>query len=144
MTVFTINELFAKRSELAGQILHMEKQVRQLREDLAHVEATIRILRPGIDMPKIIPKRVEYRPRHFKRGQLTRLILDYLRDHPGVDVSVADITPFAVGDRVVTSVEHQRVAVIVYQCLHKLAKRGTAIQTSAGVKGARWRLASEA
>jgi hypothetical protein len=72
--------------------------------------------------------------RHFKRGQLTRLILDYLRDHPGVDVSVADITPLAVGDRVITSVEHQRVSVIVYQALHKLAKRGTAVQTSAGVK----------
>lgn len=50
---------------------------------LAHVEAAIRILRPGIDLPKVVPRRVEFRPRYFKRGELTRLILDYLRDHPG-------------------------------------------------------------
>jgi hypothetical protein len=31
---------------------------------------SIRILRPGIELPKIVPKRIEFRPRYFKRGQL--------------------------------------------------------------------------
>jgi hypothetical protein len=53
-------------------ILQAELCARQLRADLAHVEATIRILRPGIELGKVVPKRVEYRPRYFKRGELTR------------------------------------------------------------------------
>jgi hypothetical protein len=83
MTTFAIAELFDKRAELAGQIVQAEKQARQLRADLAHVEAAIRVLRPGIELPKVVPRRVEFRPRYFKRGQLTRLILDYMRSHAG-------------------------------------------------------------
>lgn len=88
-------------------------------------------------------RRVEFRPRYFKRGQLTRLILDYLRDHTGELVAVADIMPAAVGDRTLNSTEHRRVKIVTYELLHKLAKRGTVQQTGQGAKGARWRLADD-
>ena len=39
MTTFALAELFDKRAELAGQIVQAEKQARQLRADLMHVEA---------------------------------------------------------------------------------------------------------
>ena len=144
MTTYTLTELFSKRAEIAGLIVQAEKQVRQLRADLAHVEATIRILRPGTELPKIVPKRVEFRPRYFKRGQLTRLIRDHLREHAGDAVAVADIMPAAVGERNLNTAEYKAVQVVVYQALHKLAKRGTVRQTGTGAKLARWRLAGEA
>jgi hypothetical protein len=144
MTTYTLTELFQKRAELAGLIVQAEKQARQLREDLAHVEATIRILRPGIELPKVVPRRVEFRPRYFKRGQLTRLILDFMRGHAGEPVAVADIMPAAVGDRNLNSAEYRRVEIVTYEALHKLAKRGTVQQTGQGARAARWRLASEA
>jgi hypothetical protein len=87
MTTYTLTELFNKRAEIAGQIVQAEKLARQLRADLAHVEATIGILRPGTELPKIVPRRVEFRPRYFKRGQLTRLIRDHLREHAGEAVA---------------------------------------------------------
>jgi hypothetical protein len=138
MTTFALAELFDKRAELAGQIVQIEKQARQLRADLAHVEAAIRVLRPGTELPKVVPRRVEFRPRYFKRGQLTRLILDYIRDHAGEAVAVADIMPAAVGDRNLNSAEYRRVEVVTYEALHKLAKRGTVQQTGEGAKGARF------
>ena len=192
MTTYTLTELFSKRAEIAGQIVQAEKQARQLRADLAHVEATIRILRPGTELPKIVPKRVEFRPRYFKRGQLTRLIRDHLREHAGEavavadimpaavgdrnlnsaeyrrvefrpryfkrgqltrlirdhlrehagqPVAVADIMPAAVGDRNLNSVEYRRVEIVVYEALKKLTKRGTVRQTGQGPKLARWTLA---
>jgi hypothetical protein len=144
MTTYTVKELFDKRAEIAGQIVQAEKQVRQLRADLAHVEATIRILRPGTELPKIVPRRVEFRPRYFKRGQLTRLIRDYLRDHAGEAVAVAEIMPAAIGDRNLNSAEYRRVEIVVYEALKKLAKRGTVRQDGIGPKVARWRLAGEA
>lgn len=140
MTTFALSELFDKRAELAGQIIQLEKQVRQLRADLAHVEAAIRIIRPGTELPKIVPKRVEFRPRYFKRGALTRLILDYLRDHPGKPVAIADIMPDAVGERTLNSAEYKTVEVCVYQAMHKLAVRGTVQQDGNGAKAARFRI----
>jgi len=47
-------------------------------------------LEPGIELDKIVPKRVEYRPRYFRKGTLSRLIRDYLREHRG-EIMVADI-----------------------------------------------------
>jgi hypothetical protein len=114
-----------------------------LREDLAHVAATIRILRPGIELPKVVPRRVEFRPRYFKRGQLTRMILDYLREHADESAAVADIMPAAVGERTLNSAEYRRVEIVVYEALHKLAKRRTVQQIGQGAKAARWRLATE-
>jgi hypothetical protein len=48
------------------------------------------ILEPGIELDKVVPKRVEYPPRYFRNGTLSRLIRDYLREHPG-EIMVADI-----------------------------------------------------
>ncbi len=132
----TLGELFDKRAELAGQIVQAEKLARLLRADLAHVEAAIRILRPGTELPKIVPKRIEFRPRYFKRGQLTRLIRDHLREHAGEAVAVADIMPAAVGDRTLNSAEYRRVEIVVYEALKKLAKRGTVRQAGQGAKTA--------
>jgi hypothetical protein len=89
----------------------VEKQAREYRADLAHVEATIRILRPGIDMPKIVPKRVEFRPRFFARGELARLCSNYMRNHAGETVAVADMLALAIGDRIVNTAERYRIAV---------------------------------
>src|SRR5712691_263318 len=141
MTTYTLTELFSKRAEIAGLIVQAEKQARQLRADLTHVEATIRILRPGTELPKIVPRRVEFRPRYFKRGQLTRLIRDHMREHAGEAVAVADIMPAAVGERNLNTAEYKAVQVCVYQAIAKLAKRGTVRQTGQGAKAARWRLA---
>ena len=124
MTTFALSELNEKRAELAGEIILAEKRVRQLRADLAHVEAAIRILRPGIELKKVVPRDVEFRPRHFKRGQLSRLIADFMRDHVGTSVAVADIMPVAVGDRLPNSGEYRRIEVVVYEAMKKLAKRG--------------------
>jgi hypothetical protein len=140
MTTYTITELFNKRAEIAGQIIQTDKLAKQLRADLAHVEATIRILRPGTELPNLVPKRVEFRPRYFKRGQLTRLIRDHLRDHAGQSVVVADIMPAAAGDRTLNSAEYRRVEIVVYEALKKLAKRGTVQQIGMGPKIARWQL----
>jgi hypothetical protein len=74
MTTYTVSELYEKRNELAGQIIQTEKLAKQLRSDIASIEGAIRVLRPGAELPKIIPRRIEYRSRHFQKGQLTRLV----------------------------------------------------------------------
>src|SRR3954451_25478404 len=111
MTTFALAELIEKRAELAGEIIQAEKRVRELRADLAHVEATIRILRPGIELGKVVPRHVEFRPRYFTRSALARLILNYMREYVGEVVAVVDMMPSIAEGRTLNSVEYQRVAV---------------------------------
>src|SRR5216684_3449074 len=115
MTTYTLTELFSKRAEIAGLIVQAEKQVRELRADLAHVEAAICILRPGTELPKIVPKRAEFRPRYFRRGQLTRLLLDYIREHAGEPFGVPNIMPLVIGDRTLTQPERASISTTVHQ-----------------------------
>jgi hypothetical protein len=143
MTTYTLTELFDKRAELAGEILQAEKRARELRADLVHVEATIRILRPGIELPKVVPKRVEYRPRHFKRGELTRLCLDYIREHAGQPITVADILPLAIGKRMLNARDQEILRVTIHQALHKIAKRGTIERVAPLGRIVRWQATSQ-
>ena len=140
MTTFALAELIDKRAELAGEIIQAEKRARELRADLAHVEATIRILRPGIELGKVVPRRVEFRPRYFKRGALAKLILDYMREHAGETIAVADIMPAAIGDRSLNPAEHRRVAVGIYEALRRAERKGIVSREGEGWKNACWRL----
>ena len=138
MTTAAVARLKEKRAEIAGEIRQLHKRMTQLRLDLAHVEGALRVLQPGIELEKIVPRRIEFRPRFFKRGQLTRLCLDYMREHAGDSVAVAEIMPTAVGDRRLNTAEYRRVEVVVYEAIRKLAKRGLVRQAGQGAKAARF------
>jgi hypothetical protein len=97
MTTYTLTELFDKRSELAGLIEQAEKQAKQYREDLAHVEATIRILRPGIELPKIVKKRVGS-ARATQRAQMARYRGRQPRRNRFADVVPGMASPILIRD----------------------------------------------
>jgi hypothetical protein len=124
MTTHTVVELFEKRNELAGQVIQAEKLARQLRADMASIESAIKVMRPGTELPKLIPRRIEFRPRHFAKGELTRLILNHLREHPDAPVAVDDIATDATVDRTLTRHEHYRLIVTICQALNRLMDRG--------------------
>ncbi|MGF1631870.1 MAG: hypothetical protein ACFCUT_20530 [Kiloniellaceae bacterium] len=73
--------LIRKRAEIAGQIEAAQDHMRQLVIDLDHVDATIRIYRPDIDLEEIRPKPLPPRHQAF-RGQSSRFILDTLKARP--------------------------------------------------------------
>ena len=138
MTDHAVARLREKHAEILGEMNLLLRKLAQLRADLAHVDGALRVLDPDIELEKIDPRRFEYRPRYFKRGALTRLCLDYMRQNAGRPVLVSEIVPVALGDRNLTTAEHWRVAVVVYEALRKLAKRGTLQQIGTGAKHARF------
>ncbi len=75
----TVSTLLRKRSEIAGQIEHTQNVLRQLVIDLDHVDATLRIFSPNIDLENVKPKPMP--PKHAAfRGEVNRIILEALRD----------------------------------------------------------------
>ena len=91
-----------------------------------------------------MPKRVEFRPRYFKRGQLTRLCLDYVREHAETPVTVSDVLPLAIGERSLSARDQEILRVTIHQALHKLAKRKIIERLPPSGRVVRWRLANGA
>lgn len=73
-----VSALVAKRSELAGIIVDLEKCAAQHRSDLRLVDAVLRLY--GKAKPEAIaPKRVMRRNDWFSPGECSRLVYDILR-----------------------------------------------------------------
>jgi hypothetical protein len=71
--------LIAKRRELAGVIVELERQLAQHRADLTHIDGVLRVLVTKLDPETIKPRRVYRRSLYFERRELSRLILAVLR-----------------------------------------------------------------
>ena len=69
-----VTGLIAKRAEIVGRIENLQGQLKAAVVDLDHVEASIRIFDPEIDMEAIGARRVP--PAHHAfRGEVSRIIL---------------------------------------------------------------------
>src|SRR2546421_13058427 len=71
--------LMAKRAEVAGRIEHAQDQLRQLVIDLDHIDASIHIFDPSIELEAIKARPVP--PKHHAfRGEVSRIVLATLRN----------------------------------------------------------------
>lgn len=76
-----IHGLLRRRSEIAGSIVHLEAQVSNLRADLLHVDATLRIM-GHLGDEVALPVRKACTSGLFHRKELTRLVTSHLRSAP--------------------------------------------------------------
>ena len=74
-----VSALKAKRAEIAGKIEATQRTMQEFVIDLDHIDASLRIFDPDIDLSDIRPKLIPAAHRAF-RGEITRIILDALRD----------------------------------------------------------------
>jgi hypothetical protein len=77
-----LSGLIDKRAELAGEIRLLEERLEQLRSDVLHVDATIRLIDPAYRVDAVVPKVRRPRRDWFGRGELLRSILETLRKAP--------------------------------------------------------------
>ena len=73
-----ISALTKKRAELLGEVQHYEKLLKQSKDNLTHIDNTIKIFDENYNLTSIRPKRV-HTERYFKTGESKILILDILR-----------------------------------------------------------------
>lgn len=82
-----VSGLIAKRSEMAGLIAHHQKAIARLAADLTHVDATIKLFSPEVDLRTVRAKTHRARNQYFKPGECQRLILEIYRDAAGQELS---------------------------------------------------------
>jgi uncharacterized membrane protein len=130
------------RRDVAFQLAEIEKTTERVRADLVHIDAVIRMLAPGLDIDELPerqrrPRRLEY----FAHGEITRRILDLLRDNE--TIAAVDVARRALADKGL-SFEDRPVRTefcrrITMQFTHMARKRVVA-KVGFG-RGVRWRLA---
>lgn len=69
-----VGALRKKRGEIFNRIIGLEKELRQRRVDLKHVDATLRLFAPGQS-----PSKRPGGSHPLRRGECSRLVLDVLR-----------------------------------------------------------------
>jgi len=79
MTDYMVEGLAKKRAELAGEIERTHETLRKLAADLEHIDATLRIIAPGMAVEAIKPKVFRPPADWSKRGEMTRMVLSILR-----------------------------------------------------------------
>ena len=80
MGKIVVNGLVEKRAELAGEIKAAEQNLHVMRESLSHLDATIRLLAPEVELTRISAKRRYRKNSVFGRGELSRAVRETLRD----------------------------------------------------------------
>lgn len=87
---YAIAALKDRRATMAGEIIQFKEAIRYREEQLAHLDATLRVLDPSYRADTLPPKRLR-RVKLFGGGELNRLILDALRCAKGKPLSTPDI-----------------------------------------------------
>src|SRR5438270_13152210 len=93
----TINAMRRNRAEIAGLIRELDGKMHDLRRDLAHVDATMKLFDPTAE-PKLIKPVRPYRPanRVFERKEVSIRVMNALREADG-----AALTLDALGARII-------------------------------------------
>ena len=119
--------LIAKRREIAGQIEHLQDQLRQHVIDLDHVDAAIHIFDPSIELLEIKSRPVPPRHQAFK-GEVTRIVLATLRNAKR-PLTTAEIAQRVMAERGLDT-ENARLVKLIGKrtgaCLRHWERRGAA------------------
>jgi len=79
MTDYMITGLVKKRGQVAGEIASIHDTLNKLVKDLEHIDATLQIVAPDMEVESIQPKLFRPPEDWSKRGQMSRIVLSILR-----------------------------------------------------------------
>lgn len=88
---YAISALTNKRATLAAEIVQLESQIKARKHALEHVDACLRLLDPSVSPDDIPNKRLAKHVNLFRQGELSRLVMDVLREADGTPLSTPQI-----------------------------------------------------
>lgn len=137
-----LSGLLRKRSEMAGEIDHLVSVVQQKMIELDHLDATIRVFKPDIDLETVKPKTVP--PRHQARpGEMIRGVLTVLRESKKPLTSM-DITLRLMERRIMNTADKMLVRTVskrVIACVRHSRAKGLLKSTKMPTQQLLWEIA---
>jgi hypothetical protein len=119
-----LSGLIAKRKEIAGRIEYLQIEIRQLVVALDHVDASIRLFDPDVDLEDV---KSRLPPRHMAfKGEVSRILLNTLRKAPKA-MPVSELALVVLSERGLSADDKPFLIVLkrrVDACLRSLRKKG--------------------
>ena len=138
-----VSALVEKRSELTGLVAHHQQQIARLGCDLQHLDATLKLFAPEIDLRTLRPKEYRQRNSYFKPGECQRLVLDAFREADGAALSsrqmgeqLARRKGLSITPEIIEQMQKNALAVA-----KRLETIGTLVPAGKDGAGRTWRLA---
>jgi hypothetical protein len=135
---YALSALRDKRAVLASEVVQLESQLRARKLALGHVDATLKLLDPSIEIGAIRTKRPVKRIRLFRQGELGRMILKALRESDAplstAQIVAAILAAGGHGDAARPTMAPRVRGNLAYQ-----ERRGTVLKSGSG-KAVRWSL----
>lgn len=138
---YALAALKNKRGTIAAEIMQLERQLRHRKDMLMHVDATLRLLDPSIEVEDIPRKRPPKNINLFRSGELSRLVVDAIRRNGG-SANIKEITTalLVLGGH---GEEARRVITLrVRSNLAYQVRKGKVVKEGEG-RAARWRLSRD-
>ena len=130
---FVVSGLVTKRAELAGLIDHHQQEVERLAIDLIHLDATLKLFSPQIDLGTIKRKKYRRYSRIFKQGECHRMSINALRRAPN-PISTATIAEVIMKSKEIPADQYETVCDSVNNSLRYA--EGTGMVRRNGMEGA--------
>ena len=138
-----VTALVAKRSEMAGLIEHYKKEMARLAGDMTHLDATLKLFSPEIDLRTLRATAYRTRNANFQKGECQRMVLDIFREANGAALSSRGITDSLVARKELDADTAQIASLQrnVLTVLHRLEAAGTLAPAGRDGQGTLWRVA---
>jgi len=143
--VYAVSGLSRKRAELAGQLLILQEQVKQIMGDIEAVDRTLKLMDPDAEPTAIKPIRPVRRFQYFDQGELSRLLLATLRKLDGKPATIGDLTRAVMTAKGLDAGHIDCFRAVTHRVtmqLHSLNRRG-AVQKIGQYAGVTWALPKE-
>jgi hypothetical protein len=137
---YAISALTNKRATLAGEIVQLERQIRSRKASLQHVDACLRLLDPTLTVEEIPNKRIVEHVTLFRQGELSRLVMDTLREADGEPQRTLEIVAAIMRKNGIDSDARNVLRVRVRSNLGYLERRGKVAKMGDRAQ-AKWALA---
>jgi hypothetical protein len=137
-----VTALVAKRTEMAGLIDHHQKQIHRLAADLGHLDATLKLFAPEMDLRTLRTKEHRQRNAFFNPGEVPRFLLDTLRQagEPLTSRALAEQVVAVKGlDNTFATIEAVQKSLIT--ALKALVRRGALAEGPKAGMARTWRIA---
>jgi hypothetical protein len=137
-----IYALTAKRAELSGLVLDLERQASRHRAELVHLDATLRLFAPDLVPATIRPRGKGHRSSLFTTGELSGFILDAMREAsaPLSSRELAERLMVRKGMDVNDAQARKKVQTLIRNGLSAHKRRGTLASVGEGWD-TRWKVA---
>ncbi len=140
MTEATVSGLRQKRSQIAGRIVDLRRELDRLQADLFHVDAVLRLY--GEEPSEIPTKgRMPVRSAFFGRNEITRRCYDLLREKG--EITADEVTVRAMREKgldpEIDRKQRTDFTRRILVSLHDLRRTGTVEKIGYG-RGVRWKL----